>query len=302
MEKGLTPYQKGIIIDMASEHFECGHPMVDYDEIIACMNNEDELKDVAEQAAEFYQDVVSDGAPAFFDEYSDDDDIATDNIDDGIDSSFDDEFDDDLDDSDFAEEDKDIDDGMSMSFNDDFLESSKSDKDNRLNESVSDKLKKLNEKFATKEEKKPLKEDVEPYEGELVVSEDGDRCYTSAEKLLKDLNDRDIWPQDHSLEGIAKDHDTADYWRYYPSVAEYVKKDILNPWQWDGIPREGVDIASATIDMKSHNVSFVLGVMPDEAPEFYDELYDMVDRGHFVQDDENAFTCPEHWYWLNEDA
>lgn len=297
LHEGLTSYQKGIIIDMASEE----HPMADYDEIIACMNNDSDLKDVAEEAAEFYQDIVSNGAPAFFDEF-DDDIVIDDKDDDGLDSSFDDEFDDDLDESDFFEDDDYDDDGMSMSFNDDFFESSKNNKDNKLNESVSDKLKKLNEKFATKEEKKPLKEDVEPYEGELVVSEDGDRCYTNAEKLLKDLNDRDIWPNDHSLKGIAKDHDTADYWRYYPSVAEYVKKDILNPWQWDGIPREGVDIASATIDMKSHSVSFVLGVMPDEAPEFYDELYDMVDRGHFVQDDENAFTCPEHWYWLNEDA
>lgn len=154
---------------------------------------------------------------------------------------------------------------------------------------------------STKTDKKPMKESVDAYEGELVVSEDGNCCYTSAKKLLADLNAADIWPQEHSLQGIAEDHDTADYWKYYPSVVDYVQRHIFNPWQWESVNHhELIDIASATIDLNSKRVSFVLDVMPDENPDLYEEIQDMVDRGYWVQDDENAFTTPELWYYMNE--
>jgi len=154
---------------------------------------------------------------------------------------------------------------------------------------------------STKTDKQPMKESVDAYEGELVVSEDGDHCYTSAKKLLADLNAADIWPQKHSLQGIAQDRDTADYWSYYPSVIDYVQRNVFSPWHWESLDHnELVDIASATIDLNSKSVSFVLGVMPDENPDLYEEIDDLVRNGHFVQDDENAFTIPDHWYYMNE--
>ncbi len=154
---------------------------------------------------------------------------------------------------------------------------------------------------STKTDKTPMKESVDAYEGELVVSEDGNYCYTSAKKLLADLNAADIWPLEHSLQGIAQDRDTANYWSYYPSVVSYVQKNTFSPYHWESLDHhELVDIASATIDLNSKSVSFVLGVMPDEMPELYDEIYDMIDRGYWVQDDENAFTIPECWHYMNE--
>ena len=154
---------------------------------------------------------------------------------------------------------------------------------------------------STKTDKKPLKENVDAYEGELVVSEDDARCYTSAKKLLADLNAADIWPLKHSLQGIAQDRDTADYWSYYSSVVDYVQRNVFNPWQWASLDHhEVVDVVSATIDLNSKSVSFVLGIMPDENPDLYEEIDYLVRNGEFVQDDENAFTIPDHWYYMNE--
>lgn len=65
----LTEYQKSVIIDMAVDDFDCGHPMSDFDEALACMKEDSLLADVAEEAANFYLGITANGAPSFRDDY-----------------------------------------------------------------------------------------------------------------------------------------------------------------------------------------------------------------------------------------
>lgn len=64
---------------MAIADFDCGHPMSDFDEALACMEEDEDLADVAEEAANFYLDVTSDGAPSFYDDYDETSSILDDN-------------------------------------------------------------------------------------------------------------------------------------------------------------------------------------------------------------------------------
>ena len=71
----LTEYQENVVIDMARADYLCGHPMVNFNnEILPCMEEDEDLKDDAEAAAQFYQELALMGAPAFFEEYGYDDD------------------------------------------------------------------------------------------------------------------------------------------------------------------------------------------------------------------------------------
>lgn len=64
----LNEYQIGVIKDMAKMDIECGHPM-DYDDALAICQEDEDLSDVAEDAAEYYIDLVSQGAAAFYEEF-----------------------------------------------------------------------------------------------------------------------------------------------------------------------------------------------------------------------------------------
>ena len=64
----LNEYQIGVIRDMAKMDIECGRPM-DYDNALAICQEDEDLSDVAEDAAEYYIDLVSKGAAAFYEEF-----------------------------------------------------------------------------------------------------------------------------------------------------------------------------------------------------------------------------------------
>ena len=64
----LNEYQIGVIKDMAKMDIECGHPM-DYDNALAICQEDEDLSDVAEDAAEYYIDLVGKGAAAFYEEF-----------------------------------------------------------------------------------------------------------------------------------------------------------------------------------------------------------------------------------------
>lgn len=68
-ENNLSDYQMGVVQDMAKADFDCGHPMSDYDEVLACMEEDEDLCDVATDAADYYLEITADGAPSFYDEY-----------------------------------------------------------------------------------------------------------------------------------------------------------------------------------------------------------------------------------------
>ena len=67
----LNEYQIGVIKDMAKMDIECGHPM-DYDNALAICQEDEDLSDVAEDAAEYYIDLVGKGAAACYEELKDD--------------------------------------------------------------------------------------------------------------------------------------------------------------------------------------------------------------------------------------
>ena len=64
----LNEYQIGVIKDMAKMDIECGRPM-DYDNALTICQEDEDLSDVAEDAAEYYIDLVSKGAAAFYEEF-----------------------------------------------------------------------------------------------------------------------------------------------------------------------------------------------------------------------------------------
>lgn len=64
----LNEYQINVVKDMAKMDLECGHPM-DYDNALEACREDDDLSDVAEDAAEYYIDLVSKGAAAFYEEF-----------------------------------------------------------------------------------------------------------------------------------------------------------------------------------------------------------------------------------------
>ena len=64
----LNEYQIGVIKDMAKMDIECGHPM-DYDNALAICQEDEDLSDVAEEAAQYYMELVSKGAAAFYEEF-----------------------------------------------------------------------------------------------------------------------------------------------------------------------------------------------------------------------------------------
>lgn len=68
-ENNLSNYQMGVVQDIAKADFDCGHPMSDYDEVLACMEEDEDLCDVATDAADYYLEITADGAPSFYAEY-----------------------------------------------------------------------------------------------------------------------------------------------------------------------------------------------------------------------------------------
>lgn len=68
-ENSLSDYQMGVVQDIAKADFDCGHPMSDYDEVLACMEEDEDLCDVATDAADYYLEITADGAPSFYAEY-----------------------------------------------------------------------------------------------------------------------------------------------------------------------------------------------------------------------------------------
>lgn len=68
-ENNLSDYQMGVVQDIAKADFDCGHPMSDYDEVLACMEEDEDLCDVATDAADYYLEITADGAPSFYAEY-----------------------------------------------------------------------------------------------------------------------------------------------------------------------------------------------------------------------------------------
>lgn len=72
-ENNLSDYQMRVVQDIAREGFDCGHPMSDYDEVLACMEEDEDLCDVATDAADYYLDITADGAPSFYAEFDDED-------------------------------------------------------------------------------------------------------------------------------------------------------------------------------------------------------------------------------------
>ena len=67
----LNEHQINVIKDMAKMDIECGHPM-DYDNALAICQEDEDLSDVAEDAAEYYIDLVGKGAAACYEELKDD--------------------------------------------------------------------------------------------------------------------------------------------------------------------------------------------------------------------------------------
>ena len=72
-ENNLSDYQMGVVQDIARADFDCGHPMSDYDEVLACMEEDEDLCDVATDAADYYLEITADGAPSFYAEFDDED-------------------------------------------------------------------------------------------------------------------------------------------------------------------------------------------------------------------------------------
>lgn len=70
-ENNLSDYQMGVVQDIARADFDCGHPMSDYDEVLACMEEDEDLCDVATDAADYYLEITADGAPSFYAEFDD---------------------------------------------------------------------------------------------------------------------------------------------------------------------------------------------------------------------------------------
>ena len=64
----LNEYQINLVKDMAKMDIECGHPM-DYDNALAICQEDEDLSDVAEDAAEYYIGLVGKGAAAFYEEF-----------------------------------------------------------------------------------------------------------------------------------------------------------------------------------------------------------------------------------------
>lgn len=95
-ENNLSDYQMGVVQDIARADFDCGHPMSDYDEVLACMEEDEDLCDVAAEATDYYLEITADGAPSFYAEFDDE------GSEDDEDEDFDDE-DDDEDEEDFDE-------------------------------------------------------------------------------------------------------------------------------------------------------------------------------------------------------
>jgi hypothetical protein len=66
----LNEYQIDVIKDMAKMDIECGHPM-DYDNALEACREDDDLSDVAEEAAQYYIRLVGEGAAACYEELKD---------------------------------------------------------------------------------------------------------------------------------------------------------------------------------------------------------------------------------------
>ncbi len=70
-ENNLSDYQMGVVQDIARADFDIGHPMSDYDEVLSCMEEDEDLCDVAADAADYYLEITADGAPSFYAEFDD---------------------------------------------------------------------------------------------------------------------------------------------------------------------------------------------------------------------------------------
>ena len=69
-EDGLSDYQKDVIKDMVQADFECGHTM-DYEEALDGMEEDEDLGSVAEDAANYYVELVQMGPAGFYEEFKD---------------------------------------------------------------------------------------------------------------------------------------------------------------------------------------------------------------------------------------
>lgn len=68
-ENDLSDYQREVVQDIAKADFDCGHPMSNYDEVLACMEEDEDLCDVATDAADYYLEITADGASSFYAAY-----------------------------------------------------------------------------------------------------------------------------------------------------------------------------------------------------------------------------------------
>lgn len=68
-ENDLSDYQREVVQDIAKADFDCGQPMSNYDEVLACMEEDEDLCDVATDAADYYLEITADGASSFYAAY-----------------------------------------------------------------------------------------------------------------------------------------------------------------------------------------------------------------------------------------
>lgn len=70
----LTDDQKELVEEMAEMDFDAGLPESDYDEVLAMMKENEDLALVAEEAADYYFELVNLGPEGFREEFSDEED------------------------------------------------------------------------------------------------------------------------------------------------------------------------------------------------------------------------------------
>lgn len=68
--KGLSDYQKNIVVEMVKADFECGHPTTGED-MRSYFEEDEDLKDNVDAAVDYYVELVQMGPGGFYEEYPD---------------------------------------------------------------------------------------------------------------------------------------------------------------------------------------------------------------------------------------